>query len=168
MKKAKFISNEVFKEVLFDIESFDEEANDGAGVAVLSCKGIERMVVPNANIELIILEYSEEILEPYEEAEVVSNAGYVKEEQEETLYEIGTPILISFKTFLGKGIDKTDYIKCINAANESNRNEGYPYQFDENGLLAAHVEFWEQIYDIVIRQGIRSVDGIKVGFKQRK
>jgi len=82
------------------------------------------------------------------------------------------PILLTFKTWLGRGIDKTFFIKCIEAGEEANL--GYElmdldtFPRNESGHLMATSEFWYQIYETIKLQQIlkkEEQDGQrKIGF----
>lgn len=155
MKKVKIIETGEIGELL--------EVNDNNGCAIVRFEdGVINHYFNDDDDEYEIID-DEEVVH-----EVDSNIEKIVVEKE-TVSEISNnPILIDYKTYLGCGIDKTEFIRSLNVATAANKGREViglePFPLDFRGNLLATVAFWNEVYDLVVEQTDRSKSNKKVGF----
>lgn len=79
-----------------------------------------------------------------EEGIQVLNLNDLVEQQQES-----SSIVITLKSFLGKGISQSTFNRMIHIAWEANRNSDLGFEKNSDGHLVAPIDFWQEVVSFV-------------------
>jgi len=143
--KVSLKNMEAFNGFIFEVEKFDKETNS----AILRMGDIKLKV---NNFDEETEEEEEEELVEEEEQGVDVPPGMDDYIQNIIIQNSAPEILVDFKTFLGRGIEKHVFLKSLYTAWGANEAMGNPFKANEKGYLVATPSFWDQVYQLVLEQ----------------